>query len=250
MSSPDVVSTTGVLTNDAAAGDAVSNDTTEDTMNRALSAAVVDPGLPQDTAPTSERATPSGGDAKPDTNAASASQQQHHATSSSLKAIMGTVASAPGPKPNPQDSGVAVSAAEPALSTSSSRALKSVLGVAGGATSVPGSTDGAGPPKTTAAAAAAVHGRAAGTDPTVDIPQLLVERGGRIRITALWEAYQNRFGETPYSLKDLFGEFSLVLQACVLGRPYGWNLYNKGRKGSEGQGDQDSNRRFTAQTVG
>ncbi|CAN0179552.1 unnamed protein product [Pylaiella littoralis] len=57
----------------------------------------------------------------------------------------------------------------------------------------------------TTAALVVGGGRAAtGAEPAVDIPQLLFERGGRIRITALWEAYQARFGETPYSLKDLF----------------------------------------------
>ena len=45
-----------------------------------------------------------------------------------------------------------------------------------------------------------------GGGPARDIPQMLLERGGRIRITELWEAYQNRFGETRYTLKDLFCE--------------------------------------------
>ena len=59
-------------------------------------------------------------------------------------------------------------------------------------------------------APATVHERSAGTDPTIGVPQLLLERGGRIRITALWEAYRLRFGETQYSLKDLFCESSSV----------------------------------------
>ena len=42
--------------------------------------------------------------------------------------------------------------------------------------------------------------------PATHIPQLLREQGGHMTVTNLWEAYQGRFGVTPYALKDLFGE--------------------------------------------
>eukprot|EP00752_Nemacystus_decipiens_P015668 g13982.t1 len=192
LSSPDVASSTTKDNHNNVAGDAVEDDATEDITNRA-SGAAVGPGAPQ------PQGTLAGGVAGPDTNT----------TSSSPRAALRPVASAPGPKPSPQGSAVAASPAGAASKSSPSGALKSLLGVAGGGAGVGGvESSRAGPPSTAeaaaATAAAAVHGRAAGTDPTVDIPQLLVERGGQIRITALWEAYQNRFGETPYSLKDLF----------------------------------------------
>lgn len=213
LSSVDVLSKT--LNNDAVTGDAVNADTAEE-----MNGAAVDPGAPEDTAEFKRaNLNLAGGETAPDTNTEAPAAQQRHSTSSSLKAIMGTVASAPAaPKPSPvlaqpEDSGAAVSPAASAtrapLKSSSSSALKSMLDVAGGGANVPGSEGSTGPPNTTAAAAP-VHGRAAGTDPTVDIPQLLVEKGGRIRITALWDAYHNRFGETLYTLKDLFGEFFLL----------------------------------------
>lgn len=49
-------------------------------------------------------------------------------------------------------------------------------------------------------------GAAPARDPAVDIPQLLREKGGSIRISELWEVYQEFYGTTSYSLRDLFGE--------------------------------------------
>lgn len=44
-----------------------------------------------------------------------------------------------------------------------------------------------------------------------EIPQLLREKGGHIRIMELWECYQSRFGVNCYTLKDLFGKPSFFL---------------------------------------
>lgn len=166
--------------------------------------------------------------------------QQQCLTSSSLKAIMATVASAPtatvAPYPGPLlelDAPSATAAAgnkPPSLST-----LKTVVGVGGAGTSDASSVvkigDGGGKeeerPNSAPVplnSAVAGHVGSAGSGPVIDIPQLLLERGGRIRITALWEAYQARFGETSYTLKDLFCEcFALVYSSCgALGPDWGW----------------------------
>lgn len=133
---------------------------------------------------------------------------------------MGTVASAPAaavaPYPGPlleQDAPSATATA--GNNPPSSGTLKTIVGVRGAGTSNASSVveigDGGGKEEERPSSApvplnsaVAGHIRPAGSGPAIDIPQLLLERGGRIRITALWEAYQARFGETRYTLKDLF----------------------------------------------
>ncbi len=159
----------------------------------------------------SEDAALAGAGIKPGANTAPpAPEPQQDVTSSSLKAIMGTVSSAPAPAVRSPGLLPAV----PETQTPSSSALKTMLGVSG---SIGGGGGGGihptgAPPPTPPLAATAE--RPVGYDPKIGVPQLLLERGGRIRITALWEAYRLRFGETQYTLKDLFCEPRFCFCLC------------------------------------
>jgi len=167
-------------------------------------------------AAVSEDAALAGAGIKPGVNTAPAASQPHRVTSSSLKAIMGTVPSAPAPAARSPG----LLPAAPEVETPSSSVLKTMLGVSGcisgggggGGGSYPSGAPSPAPP-------AAAPERPVGYDPKIGVPQLLLERGGRIRITALWEAYRLRFGETQYTLKDLFCESRFMFElVCGRGR--------------------------------